>query len=302
MTMAESGYPPNCPPPLAHASTPATVLPHGACDAHFHVFGPYASYPLSPGRTYTPPEAPLSAYLRMAATVGLDRFVIVQPSVYDADNACMLAALEVIGRARARAVAVIDDRVSAAALRAMNQQGVRGIRFNAVTGDRDFQGKLEQAARRIAELGWHVQLFVDPADLRACLPLIQRLPVDIIIDHLGQIDPSAGMDGMAFDTLRRILDTGRAWVKLTGYRCSRAGAPYADLAPYVRVLAHDHGDRLLWGSNWPHPIRYHDMPDDGLLVDALAGWLDDPVALRRTLVDNPGRLYGFESLSRSEER
>jgi predicted TIM-barrel fold metal-dependent hydrolase len=190
-------------------------------------------------------------------------------------------------------VTVIGDDTPREALSAMHAKGVRGTRFNAVTGDKDFQRRLEDTARRIAEFGWHVQLFVGPAELRDCLPRISRLPVDIVIDHLGQIDPAAGPEGAAFDTLRRVLDTGRAWVKLTGYRCSRQGPPYADLSPYVRRLAADHGDRLLWGSNWPHPIRYQDMPDDGLLVDALAQWLDDAASLRATLVDNPARLYGF---------
>jgi predicted TIM-barrel fold metal-dependent hydrolase len=295
----------DCPAPRADTRAPRVRLPRGACDAHFHVFGPYARYRLAEGRSYTPPPAPLAAYLGMAATLGLTRGVIVQPSVYGADNHCMLDALIAMGTARARGIAVLGgatrgtDVVGPVAmtdrptLQDMDRAGVRGIRFNAVTGDRDFRSRLDDAARLVADLGWHIQLFVDPDALRDCLPRIRALPVDVVIDHLGQIDPEAGLDGHAFDTLRRALDTGRTWVKLTGYRCSRQPAPYADLAPYVRVLARDHGDRLVWGSNWPHPIRYHDMPEDGALVDALAGWLDDEAALHRVLVHNPARLYGF---------
>jgi predicted TIM-barrel fold metal-dependent hydrolase len=280
-------------------------IPYGACDAHFHVFGPYARYPLADERSYTPPAAPLAAYLGMARAVRMTRAVIVQPSVYGADNRCMLDALTAMGTAHARGIVVLGtDAGSSAgkqqgvttarpALRELDRVGVRGVRFNAVTGDRDFQGRLDDAARRVADLGWHIQLFVEPEALRASLPRIRALPVDVVIDHLGQIDPAAGPDGRAFDTLRRALDTGRTWVKLTGYRCSRQTAPYADLAPFVRVLAREHGDRLVWGSNWPHPIRYHDMPEDGALVDALASWLDDETMLHRVLVHNPARLYGF---------
>ncbi|ANN79848.1 hypothetical protein BAU07_24465 [Bordetella flabilis] len=295
----------DCPGPRADTRAPLVRIPHGACDAHFHVFGPYARYPLADGRSYTPPAAPLAAYLGMAATLGMTRAVIVQPSVYGADNRCMLDALVAMGTTRARGIAVLGTDAGGspgkqrgvtrvpAALKDMDGVGVRGVRFNAITGDKDFQSRLDDAARRVGDLGWHIQLFVEPEALRACLPRIRTLPVDVVIDHLGQIDPAAGPDGLAFDTLRRALDTGRAWVKLTGYRCSRQAAPYADLAPYVRVLAREHGDRLLWGSNWPHPIRYHDMPEDGALVDALASWLDDEATLHRVLVHNPARLYGF---------
>jgi predicted TIM-barrel fold metal-dependent hydrolase len=287
---------PDCPPPHPSPRAPALPVPKGACDAHFHVFGPYAGYPLADRRSYTPPEAPLAAYRRMAAILGLDRAVIVQPSVYGDDNRCMLDALAALGTERARGIAVLDGQADPAYLATLHAAGVRGIRYNAVTGDRDFASRLDNAARRVADLGWHIQLFVEPAALRASLPRIRALPVEVVIDHLGQIDPAEGENGRAFDTLRRVLDTGRAWVKLTGYRCSRDTAPYTDLAPYVRVLARDHGARLVWGSNWPHPIRYHDMPEDGALLDALAGWLDDSAALQRVLVRNPERLYGFQAL------
>jgi predicted TIM-barrel fold metal-dependent hydrolase len=257
------------------------------------VFGPYARYPLASQRSYTPPEAPLQDYERMADTLGLLRAVIVQPSIYGTDNRCMLDALAALGPQRARGVAVLDDAVTKAQLHSLHEQGVRGVRFNSVTGDPGFKQRLEQSARQAADLGWHIQLFVDPVELGDSLSVIRDVPVDVVIDHMGQIDPAAGMQGHAFRTLLRVLDTGKAWVKLTGYRCSRQTAPYADLAPFVRKLWQAQGDRLLWGSNWPHPIRYHNMPQDGALLDALAAWLDDDAALAAVLVSNPARLYGF---------
>jgi predicted TIM-barrel fold metal-dependent hydrolase len=284
---------PDCPGPWPHTVPPATRAPAGACDSHFHVFGPYARYPLASQRSYTPPEAALHSYERMADTLNLQRAVIVQPSIYGTDNRCMLDALEALGSQRARAVAVLDDALTKAQLQSLHDRGVRGVRFNSVTGDPGFRLRLEQSARQAADLGWHIQLFINPAELDDCLPVIRDLPVDVVIDHMGQIDPAAGMQGPAFRALMRALDTGRAWVKLTGYRCSHETAPYADLAPFVRRLWQAHGDRLLWGSNWPHPIRYHDMPEDGALLDALAAWLDDDAALAAVLVSNPARLYGF---------
>jgi predicted TIM-barrel fold metal-dependent hydrolase len=289
---------PDCPPPRLIAQPPATSLPPGACDSHFHVFGPYARFPLTPARSYTPPEAPLDAYLRMARAIGTTRAVIVQPSVHGSDNRGMLDALAILGRDRARGIAVLDDDADPSLLARLHGQGVRGVRFNSVTGDKEYAGRLQRMAMRIAPLGWHIQLFVDPVELHDNLDVIRALPVDVVIDHLGQIDPAAGLDGTAFRALLAVLDTGKAWVKLTGYRSSHQTAPYADLVPFVRALVATHGDRLVWGSNWPHPIRYHDMPDDAALVDALALWAGDDADLERILVRNPEQLYGFDPESR----
>jgi predicted TIM-barrel fold metal-dependent hydrolase len=219
--------------------------------------------------------------------------MIVQPSVYGPDNTCMLDALRALGTSSARGIAILDD---AADLQSMHRLGVRGIRYNSVTGERAGSRRLLQTAERIAPLGWHLQLFITPQDLRDSLPLIRELPVDVVIDHFGQIDPADGLDGHAFRTLIELLDSGKGWVKLTGYRCSRQRAPYADLTPFVRALVAIRPDRLIWGSNWPHPIRYHDMPEDGALLDALALWTGDTDALATILVHNPQRLYGFDSL------
>jgi predicted TIM-barrel fold metal-dependent hydrolase len=269
-------------------------MPRGACDSHFHAFGPYVSYPLDARRTYTPPPAPLQNYRRVASALGIERSVIVQPSVYGSDNTCMLDALRTLGTSSARGIAMLDKTAGPAELREMHRLGVRGVRYNSVTGEPTAANQLLQTAERIAPLGWHLQLFIDPQTLHDSLPVIRALPVDVVIDHFGQIDPSEGLTGRAFRTLIEFLESGRGWVKLTGYRCSKQRAPYADLTPFVRELLALRPDRLLWGSNWPHPIRYHDMPEDGSLLDALALWAGDDTALAKILVHNPQALYGFD--------
>lgn len=289
---------PDCPPPRATVTPPSVVLPRGATDCHFHVFGPYASFPPSSDRTYTPPEASYLRYREVAAALGVERFVIVQASIYGSDNRCTLAALSQFsaeGPEVARAVIGMPAQRAPQALWRLHGLGVRGVRYNGVTGHRASPDELRLLAAAIAPLGWHLQVYVGPGELEQLLPVLMRLPVEVVIDHLGGLDPADGVDGPAFGGLLRFLDSGRAWLKLVGYRCSHETAPYADLTPYVRHLAGAHGDRLVWGTDWPHPVRFDDMPEDGSLVDALAGWLDDAAALRAVLVDNPARLYGFDT-------
>jgi predicted TIM-barrel fold metal-dependent hydrolase len=291
--MTELAFAPDCPPPLDEIRAPALRLPVGSTDCHFHAFGPYDRFPLAPDRSYTPPESTLDGYRRVMQTLGLQRCVVVQPSVYGTDNRCTLDALASLGPTVARGVAVIADDLDAQGLAALHAAGVRGVRYNSVTGARDTAGGLMALAERIAPLGWHLQMYAGAAEWQSLAPMLSRLPVEVVIDHLGEVDPAQGPQGAAFVSLMRFLETGRGWVKLVGYRCSHRRAPYADLAPYVQALVQAHGDRLLWGTDWPHPIRFDDMPDDGALVDAFGAWVDDPVARRRILVDNPARLYGF---------
>jgi predicted TIM-barrel fold metal-dependent hydrolase len=278
--------------------TPDYVAPAGACDSHFHIFGPYDRFPLSAARGYTPPEALVADYLRMRTTLRLSRSVIVQPSVYGADNECTLDAIQHLGgTARCRAVAVIDEGApggfDGAHLRRMHEAGVRGVRFNVVDGGGPDVAEMERISRLIAPLGWHIQLFLPSSGLVGALPVLQGLPVEIVIDHLGRADPARGLDDPAFQALLRLLDGGRAWVKLSGYLSSALSAPFADVAPFVQKLVAIRPDRLVWGSNWPHPVRYRDMPNDGDLLDALATWISDEATMRRILVANPARLYGF---------
>ena len=237
----------------------------------------------------------MAAYLDMLNTIGLCRTVMVQPSVYGTDNAATLDAVEEIGRHRARAVVVVDDGFGAAELAALAARGARGVRFNAVSGNGAPLAQLERLAARIAPLGWHVQLYTHPDALPELEPALRRLPVPAVLDHMGGVKAAAGgVEHPGFRALLRLLEGGRAWVKLSGYRSS-AGPPYADVAPMARALLSAAPDRCVWGTDWPHPSLHDpaEVPDDGELLDALGAWAPDGAVRRAVLVDNPARLYGF---------
>jgi len=284
---------PVCEPPRP-PSRPKVKAPPGATDCHFHIFGTLERYPLSPGRSYDPVEAGIEAYLAMAATLGLQRMVVVQASIYGTDNACTLDAVERLGRDRACAVAVVDDSFDADALSALDRRGVRGVRFNAVSGNGTPLEQLETLAQRIAPLGWHLQLYAHGAQLPALAERLLRLPVPVVIDHMGQVPTSGGLDSPAFQALVRLLRSGRCWVKLSGYRIAASGPPYADVLTPARALIAAAPERCVWGTDWPHPhLEGRPMPDDGMLLDLLGEWAPEPAQQRRILVDNPAALYGF---------
>lgn len=266
----------------------------GATDCHFHIFGPYDRFPLSPGRFYDAPEAGIAAYRAMAVVLGLTRQVVVQASIFGTDNACTLDAVAAFGRAHARAIAVIDAGISAPALAALAAGGVVGVRFNAVSGNGTPLDQIEALAALIAPLGWHLQLYVDGATLIALAPRLAALPVPVVLDHMGGIRAAAGAGDPAFPALLRLLDSGRAWVKLCGYRSSE-GPPYADLRAPARALIAHAPERCLWGTDWPHPhLEGRAMPDDGTLLDLLHDWAETEARVCRILVDNPATLYGFD--------
>ncbi len=284
---------PVCEPPRP-PSAPSERAPAGATDCHFHIFGPSDKYPLSPGRSYDPVTADIDAYLAMADVLGLQRMVVVQASIYGTDNACTLDAVAAFGRERARAVVVVDDSLGDGDLRALDRRGVRGVRFNAVSGNGTPLDQLETVAGRVAPLDWHVQLFAHGAQLPELEQRLLRLPVPVVIDHMGQVSPARGPDGPEAQALFRLLGSGRCWVKLCAYRSSLAGPPYADMAPLGRALIAAAPERCLWGSDWPHThLEGRAMPDDGRLLDLLGEWAPDPAQRRRILVENPAALYGF---------
>jgi predicted TIM-barrel fold metal-dependent hydrolase len=268
--------------------------PPRACDCHFHVFGPFARFPLDPGRAYDPPEASVEAYRRVAERLGIERMVIVQPSPYGTDNRVTLDAVRRFGPERARAVAVIDDSIDDTALRALDEGGVRGVRFNLVSGNGTPEAQLETLARRVAPLGWHVQVYAEGEKLAALTPLLARLPVDVVIDHIGGVRAALATAHPQFQALLRLLDSGRAWVKLCGYRASSVGHPWDDVAPNIQALARAAPERCVWGTDWPHvQMPPGPRPEPRALFDQLLAWVPDPRARRRILVENPARLYGF---------
>ncbi|WP_135466033.1 amidohydrolase family protein [Crenalkalicoccus roseus] len=283
-----------CPGPRPVTSRPNWRPPPGGTDCHCHIFGPYDRYPLSPGRGYTPPEASIAQYLELLATLGLSRTVIVQPSVYGTENAVTLDAVEAIGPERARAVVVVEEDIDAEALREMHRRGARGVRVNAVSGNGVPTAQIARLAERIAPLGWHLQLYAHAAELLALEPLLARLPVPVVIDHMGGVKAAeGGAHSPAFRALLRLLEGG-AWAKLCGYRAS-SGQPYADVLPMARAMIAAAPGRCVWGTDWPHPsLRTpEEVPDDGHLLDLLAQWAPEEAQRRAILVDNPARLYGF---------
>lgn len=261
-----------------------------ACDCHIHVFGPFARYPLDAARKYTPGEATLEEYLKVARALGTGRVVLVQPSVYGTDNSCQLDALRQLGE-RARGVAVIDEATSDAQLLELNGAGFEGARLN-LTREADL-GSLERLAARVKEYDWHVQLHLPAATLAQIVPRLLKLPTDFVVDHFGRIDPRAGPGQPAFQALLDLLDSGRCWVKLSApYRVDLEGAPYHRLTTFARELTKRNPERLVWGTDWPHP-DVAVLPEDQVLLDVLENWVPDEAVRHRILVDNPAKLYGF---------
>ncbi|MBI4183147.1 MAG: amidohydrolase family protein [Proteobacteria bacterium] len=275
--------------------TPRLVAPLGACDCLAHVFGPRARFPY-PAGIEAPPDLPLEDYERVRARLGLARAVLVQLPHYATDNACILDAVARLGPARARAVAVTRPEVDAAELARLDADGVRALRFLLFAPYLRLD-VIGEVARRIAPFGWHVEVQGDGRDLPDQIPVLARLPVAVVIDHLGRIPAEGGTDHPAFRALLAFVEGGRCWVKLSApYHASRTGPPdYADLAPRARALIAARPDRMLWASNWPHALRRPgEKPDDADLLDLLLDWAPEAETRRLILVENPARLYGFD--------
>ena len=286
-----SAHPREADPLPQEAHQPKTRVPKGATDCHFHIFGPADRYPLSQHRMYDPADASVERYRRMAATLGIERVVIVQPSAYGSDNRCTVDAITAFGKDRARGIAVVEPDVSVKDLEHLYQAGIRGLRINLITGRTPIDA-LPVLAARVAGIGMHMQLWLKGERLSEIAAVLPNIDVPVVLDHMGQVPAALGTDHPQFRTLLSLLETGKVWVKLTGYRIS-SGPPYADLARPVEKILAMAADRCVWGSDWPHPfLEGKAMPNDGDLLDLLASWCDAEL-LKRILVDNPARLYGF---------
>ena len=284
------------PPPHPDPHPPvAFTPPPDACDAHCHVFGPADRFPFAADRTYTPPDAGLDQFADLQERLGLTRAVFVQASCHGTDNSAMVDAL-VRGGGRYAGVAMVDGSFDEAELRVLHDAGVRGARFNFVAhlGGAPSIDEFWDVVRRIAPFGWHLVLHFDAVDLPGAADLLDRLPVPYVIDHMARVDAAAGLDQAPFAFLLELLDDDRAWVKVSGAeRLSADGPPhYADVVPYARALIKAAPERILWGTDWPHP-NVRQVPDDGDLVDLLAAFAPDEATRHAILVDNPARLYDF---------
>jgi 2-pyrone-4,6-dicarboxylate lactonase len=274
---------------------PNYVLPPGAVDAHCHVFGPGSVFPYAPERKYTPVDAPKERLFALHEFLGFDRSVIVQATCHGADNCALVDALRTAD-GRARGVATIRPGVTRSELADMQEAGVRGIRFNFVRRLADpkpddyYRGLVDL----ITEFGWHIVIYFEAPDLEERWDLFTSLPTDIVVDHMGRPDVTKPLDGPGFALFQKFMrEHENVWAKLSGAeRLTVSGPPgYDDVVPFARQLAETFPDRVIWGTDWPHPNMKSFMPDEGDQVDLIPRIAPDAELQRKLLVDNPTRLY-----------
>lgn len=291
--------PPLCQGPDARPRKPKHAIPAGAIDCHCHVFEDQSRYPLVADRSYTPPHCPSADYLKLCSTLGIARTVQVNASVYGFDNSVTLDVITGLGQRRARGVAGVGPDMTDQELERLAAGGMRGARLSTSVKGYGGSELLETVSRRIKPFGWHVQLHVgESRELAGLEPRLMALPTPIVFDHLGRVRGREGVESPGFRALLRIIrQRDDCWVKISSwYRLSDSGPPhYRDMAPLVEALAAARPDRLVWGSNWPHPVWDGFMPNDGDLLDLFCDWVDDERLREQILVTNPERLYGFES-------
>jgi predicted TIM-barrel fold metal-dependent hydrolase len=282
-------------------------VPPGACDCHVHVFPDPAHFPFWSGRGYTPPVATARDLLALQRALHMDRVVIVTPSVYGTDNSAMLDGIRQLGHKRARGVAVIGSGITKAQIDAMDKAGVRGIRVNlesnGVTDPAAAAANLDAAVALIKDTKWHMQFYARLPVLAALKDRLAAMPMTPVFDHFAGAKAALGVNQPGFDMVLELVRSGKAYVKISGaYRASDAAPDYANVAPLARALIAANADRIVWGSDWPHPGPPGKSPtdintpfpvDDGRLLNLVAEWAPDPATRRKILVDNPARLYGF---------
>jgi len=280
-------------PFLAHRRKPGFKLPAGATDAHCHVFGPAAKFPYAPNRRYTPDDAPKEMLRALHDHLGVSRAVIVQASCHGTDNAAMLDCIASDPK-RYRGVAIVDDSFSDAGFDRLDTGGVRGVRFNFVKhlGGAPDMAVFNRVVDRIKDRGWHVVLHLDAPDIIPLSPMIRALPLPFVIDHMGRVPAAAGVDQPPLRALIELAKLENCWIKVCGAeRISMP--PYSAAVPIAHALVAAAPERVLWGTDFPHPNATHEA-DEADLVDLVPQYAPDASAQQRLLVDNPARLYGFD--------
>lgn len=296
---------------LATAAQPSTPVnfdvPAGAVDTHTHIHGDPVKFPFFAGRTYTPEPASPEEMAALHKALHIQRVVIVTPSVYGPDNSATLFGMKARGN-DARGVAVIDDKTTDSDLDAFDKAGIRGIRINlatsGVTDPNIGRTRLQKAIERIKSRGWHIQVYADAPVIVAVKDLIASAPMPIVFDHFGGAVADLGLEQPGFADLLALVKSGKAYVKISGaYRLSKNGPDYPDAAPFAKALIAANSDRIIWGSDWPHPNSSSGKPateltplyqiDDGRLFNQLPVWAPDAAIRKKILVDNPVKLYGF---------
>ena len=286
---------PVCPGPIRATKTPSYKPPAGATDCHAHIFGPVERFPYSADRTYTPEECTADDYAMMLNTIGFRRAALVQGGAHGTDNRAIVDAIARSG-GNYRGVAVLGPGLAADQLEELHASGLRGVRLSTMSGSGVPFSHLERLAAEVDELGWHVVLhFKDPNELLDVLPVLERIHNPFVLDHLARITAAEGVSSEPFRAVLRLLETDRCYVKLASmYRLSSEPYPHRDLLPMIHAVIAARPDRVIWGSNWPHPIHYHRlMPNDGDLVDLIPLWVPEATDRQKMLVDNPTALYGF---------
>jgi 2-pyrone-4,6-dicarboxylate lactonase len=285
-----AGYIPFHPNP----SKPKFKPPAGAVDAHCHVFGPEAVFPFAPARKYTPCDAPKETLFGRRDYLGFDKNVIVQATCHNTDNRGLGDAL-VNSNGKAKGVAFLDESFTDDQLAELDRAGVKGVRFNFIKRLVDSTPKdvMQRIAARIARLGWHIVIYFEHADLDEMGPFLKSLPTTLVFDHMACPDVKQGVDGKAFQKFLAALEENKNWItKVTcPERFSLAGPPYDDVVPFARTVVERFPDRVLWGTDWPHPNMKNEAPDDGVLVDMIPKIAPTPELQRKLLIDNPMRLY-----------
>ncbi|MBI2995025.1 MAG: amidohydrolase family protein [Gammaproteobacteria bacterium] len=287
---------PSCMPPDPDTRKPAFRMPAKACDAHCHVFGPGHVFPYAPTRKYTPPDAPKEKLKELHRILGVERAVIVQASCHGTDNSAMLDAIA-HSKGAYRGVCSASTEFSDAEFRRLHDGGIRGVRFNFVRhlGGAPDLAKMRKVVERVRELGWHLVIHVDAEQLVEFEDLFASFAIPKVIDHMGRVPTSGGIHQKPFQNLLEFMRRDDFWVKVCGSeRISQAGPPFYDAVPYAMALIDVAPDRILWGTDWPHPNIRKFMPNDGDLVDLVPLFARDTALQKKVLVDNPHRLYQFD--------
>ena len=275
-------------------SKPRLALPAGACDTHFHVFGPAKKFPFGPERAYTPADAPKETLFALHEHLGIERGVVVQSAAHGFDNS---AAADLIAANPQRyvGVALLRPSASQAEIQALQRQGFRGARFH-------YMGHIAESfpvdeviafAKKLVDIGWHLQIHTEGPRLGELAPALKRSPVPVVIDHIGRVDASKGLNQPDFAQLLSLLKSKHVWAKVSGCeRISRQSSPWKDAIPFARKLVEEFPEQTVWGTDWPHP-NLKEIPDDGVMVDNLAEIAPSGKQRQALLVDNPVRFYGF---------
>ena len=296
--MSAMPEPPLCAAPDPAPRKPKITLPAGATDTHAHICGPKSQYAYFSERVYTPPDCLLPAYSHMLKTLGVERAVLVQPSVYGTDNTAMLDAMKVAGK-NFRGVSVVADDISESELKRLHDAGVRGVRVNIVDVPNRKPGTLpmealKKLAQKVKPFGWHMEFLAHVDEFPDLDNMLDGFPVDTVYGHLGYMKTDKGIAHPGFQALLRLMKAGKAWVKLTGpYRISLQTMPHSDTDVYAHELIKAAPQQVVWGSDWPHVMVKGAMPNDGDICDLLGNWVLDENVRKQVLVDNPARLYGF---------